>query len=36
MTVHSPDFGKIEINPATVTRLQFLAPKKEPAEGPKG
>jgi hypothetical protein len=35
MIVKSPDFGKVKINPAAFTRLQFLLPEKKP-EGPKG
>ncbi len=36
MIVRSPDFGKARMDPAAFTRLQFLAPEKKPAEGPKG
>jgi hypothetical protein len=36
MVIKSPDFGRVKINPAVFTRLQFLSPDKKPAEGPKG
>jgi hypothetical protein len=35
MIVRSPDFGKVKINPAAFTRLQFLTPEKNTAERPK-
>jgi hypothetical protein len=36
MVVRSADFGKVRINPAAFTRLQFLSPDKKPVPEPKG
>lgn len=35
MVIRSPDFGKVRVDPAAFTRLQFLATGKKSADGPK-
>jgi len=36
MIIRSPDFGKVRINPAAFSRLQFLLPEKKAVQEPKG